>query len=243
MPVEPDPTPWVLPDVDRLPAELEHEDLVGLGADLEPGTLLAAYRSALFPMHVALEDEQGRSRQVLGWWSPADRGVLPLDGLVVSRSLRQSVRRLRTTVDQRFADVVDGCADRGEQGRWINDEIRAAYLRLHELGWAHSIETWQGDRLVGGLYGVAIGGLFAGESMYHRVADASKVALVRLVDLLSEDGRPRLLDVQWVTGHLASLGAVAVPRAQYRRRLDQALGEPLPGLWRGVPGTPLPDRD
>jgi leucyl/phenylalanyl-tRNA--protein transferase len=243
MPVEPEPTPWVLPDLDRLPAELEDEDLVGLGADLAPGTLLAAYRSALFPMHVSLDDEAGRPQQVLGWWSPAQRGVLPLDALAVSRSLRQSVRRMRTTVDQRFADVVEGCADRGAEGRWINDEIRAAYLRLHEMGWAHSIETWQDDRLVGGLYGVAIGGLFAGESMYYRLPDASKVALVRLVEVLRDEGRPRLLDVQWVTSHLASLGAQAVPRQEYRRLLRGALAEPLPRLWRDAGEPSLPDRD
>lgn len=239
MPVEPAPTRWTLPDLDRLPSELATEELVGLGADLAPGTLLDAYRSGLFPMHVSFArqqgaDQQGADEQVLGWWSPIERGVLPLDALVVSRSLRQSVRRLRTTVDQCFADVVDGCADRGEQGRWINEEIRAAYVRLHELGWAHSIETWRGDELVGGLYGVAIGGLFAGESMFHRVPDASKVALVRLVDVLSDEGVPRLLDVQWVTDHLASLGAVALPREEYRQALRAALAEPLPRVWRSA---------
>lgn len=243
VPVEPSPSTWVLPDLDRLPPELEGEDLVGLGADLAPGTLLTAYRTGLFPMHITFDDEVGDRRQALGWWSPVERGILPLDQLVVSRSLRRSSRRLRTTVDQRFADVVDGCADRGPEGQWINDEIRAAYLRLHELGWAHSIETWQGDRLVGGLYGVAIGGLFAGESMFYRVPDASKVALVRLVEVLSEDHVPRLLDVQWVTGHLSSLGAVAVSRAEYRRRLAQALDGPLPRPWRGPDAESLPDRD
>lgn len=243
MPVEPEPSTWVLPDLDRLPAALEEEDLVGLGADLAPGTLLAAYRHGLFPMHVTFDDGDGDRRQALGWWSPVERGVLPLDRLVISRSLRRSVRRLRTTVDQRFAEVVDGCADRGPEGRWINDEIRAAYLRLHELGWAHSIETWQEGRLVGGLYGVAVGGLFAGESMFHRVPDASKVALVRLVELLSGDGVPRLLDVQWVTGHLASLGAVAVPRAEYRALLARALAEPLPRPWADPADGPLSHRD
>lgn len=243
MPVEPEPSPWVLPDLDRLPEGLEGEDLVGLGADLAPGTLLTAYRTGLFPMHVTFDDEQGDRRQALGWWSPVERGILPLDQLVVSRSLRGSTRRLRTTVDQQFEAVLDGCADRGPEGQWINDEIRGAYLRLHELGWAHSVETWQDDHLVGGLYGVAIGGLFAGESMFYRVPDASKVALVRLVEVLSEDQVGRLLDVQWVTGHLASLGAVAVPRAEYRRRLARALDEPLPRLWRGSAEGSLPDRD
>ncbi len=235
MPTEPSPSHWALPDLDRLEPELADEDLVGLGADLEPGTLLAAYRSGLFPMHVAFDDH-GQGSEVIGWWSPQPRGVLPLDGLVVSRSLRRSCRRLRTTVDQAFDDVVDGCADRGEEGRWINAEIRAAYRRLHELGWAHSIETWQGDDLVGGLYGVSVGGLFAGESMFYRVTDASKVALVRLVNELGGDGRPRLLDVQWVTPHLASLGAVEITRADYRRRLALSLQEAPPEVWGGASG-------
>lgn len=230
MPTEPPPSQWALPDLDRLDPELADEDLVGLGADLEPGTLLAAYRSGLFPMHVAF-DSGGDQSEVIGWWSPQPRGVLPLDRLVVSRSLRQSCRRMRTTVDRAFDAVVDGCADRGEEGRWINPEIRAAYRRLHELGWAHSIETWHGDDLVGGLYGVSVGGLFAGESMFYRVTDASKVALVRLVGDLRADGRPRLLDVQWVTPHLASLGAAPVAREEYRRRLALALEQPPPEAW------------
>lgn len=203
---------------------------MGLGADLAPGTLLAAYRAGLFPMHVT--DDEASEGRVLGWWSPVERGILPLDRLVVSRSLRSAVRRLPTTVDTCFAEVVDACADRPAQGRWINDEIRAAYLRLHELGWGHSVETWRDGELVGGLYGVAIGGLFAGESMFYRVPDASKVALVRLVGLLADESVPRLLDVQWVTDHLASLGAVAVPRDRYRARLATALSQPLPRLWR-----------
>lgn len=234
MPTEPPPSHWALPDLDRLDPELADEDLVGLGADLEPGTLLAAYRSGLFPMHVAFDTDGDRS-QVIGWWSPQLRGVIPLDGLAVSRSLRQSCRRLRTTVNHAFDAVVDGCADRGAEGQWINDEIRAAYRRLHELGWAHSIETWRGDELVGGLYGVSVGGLFAGESMFYRVADASKVALVRLVQDLRSDRHQRLLDVQWVTPHLASLGAVEIDRAEYRRRLALALTKPPPTAWAAAP--------
>jgi leucyl/phenylalanyl-tRNA--protein transferase len=236
-PLEPAATAWVLPDLGHLPNELADEDLVGLGADLEPGTLLAAYRGGLFPMHVRGD------QAVIGWWSPEPRGVLPLDQLAVSRSLRQSCRRLTTTVDQAFEAVMDGCADRGDAARWINDDIRAAYLRLHELGWAHSVETWEGDRLVGGLYGVAIGGLFAGESMFFRVRDASKVALVRLVHELSDGGVPRLLDVQWVTDHLATLGAVWVPRETYRELLAAALELPLPPAFGGGVQPSLSDRD
>lgn len=220
MPVEPPPSPWRLPD----PATADAAGIVGIGADLEPGTLLAAYRSGLFPMHV-----DGR---VLAWWSPDPRGVLPLDGLRVSRSLRRSVRRFAVTVDTDFVGVVAGCADPGRDHGWINDEIVDAYTRLHELGWAHSVEVRDGAALVGGLYGVAVGGLFAGESMFHRAPDASKVALVHLVGLL-RDGGASLLDVQWATPHLRSLGVVEVPRAEYLHRLGEALSRPLPEVFRG----------
>jgi len=206
---------------------------VGLGADLEPGTILAAYRSGLFPMPV----DDG----MLAWWSPEPRGVLPLDGLRVSRSLRRSCARYEVRVDTAFASVVAACADPDRAGHWITDGIAAAYQRLHKLGWAHSVEAWspEGD-LVGGLYGIATGGLFAGESMFHRAPDASKVALVALVELLggaagAEEGR--LLDVQWRTDHLASLGVVEVDRATYRRRLARALALPLPAPWGGP--TPM----
>ena len=196
-----------------------------MGADLEPGTILAAYRSGLFPMPV----EGG----MLAWWSPEPRGVLPLDGLHVSRSLRASCRRFEVRVDTAFADVVSACADRSRAGHWITDDIAAAYVRLHRLGWAHSVEAWSTEdgELAGGLYGIAVAGLFAGESMFHRRTDASKVALVALVELLggaAGAAEGRLLDVQWRTEHLASLGVVEVDRATYRRRLARALTLPLP---------------
>jgi len=222
MPVEPPPSPWVFPDV----ADDVAEDLVGMGADLQPGTLLSAYRQGLFPMPAGEPDVP------LLWWSPRHRGVLPLDGLRVSRSLRQSVRRLEIRVDSAFDEVVTACADPSRDSGWIDEDIAAAYSGLHRLGWAHSVEAWQEGRLVGGLYGVAIGGLFAGESMFHRVRDASKVALVGLVDLLrDEHAEQRLVDVQWSTAHLASLGVVTVPRAEYRRRLAAAVELPLPKPW------------
>jgi leucyl/phenylalanyl-tRNA--protein transferase len=192
--------------------------VVGIGADLEPGTLLAAYRSGLFPMPVG-----DAGREVLAWWSPDPRGVLPLDGLVVSRSLRRSCRRYTVTVDTCFEAVVDACADPGRPGRWITPEMRDAYVRLHELGWASSVETWspEGD-LVGGLYGVGIDRFFAGESMFSLATDASKVALVGLVERLRTAGVV-LLDVQWTTPHLRSLGAVDVPRDRYLELLAAAL--------------------
>jgi leucyl/phenylalanyl-tRNA--protein transferase len=227
MPTEPPSTGWVFPDVALLPVGAEGEDLVGAGADLEPGTLLAAYRHGLFPMPAG--DGGRRRRSSMLWWSPVERGVLPLDGLKVSRSLRQAARHMEVRVDTAFAAVVEACADPSREGSWIDGQIRSAYTRLHELGWAHSVEAWQDDRLVGGLYGVAIDGLFAGESMFHRVSNASKVALVGLVELLrDEHASRRVLDVQWRTDHLASLGVVAVPRPTYAAMLRVAADVPLP---------------
>ncbi len=220
MPVEPPPSSWRFPDV----GEADEHGLVGVGADLEPGTLLAAYRHGLFPMPL-------HARGPMGWWSPEPRGILPLDGLTVSRSLRRSCERFEVRVDTSFANVIDACADPMRSGGWITDAIRAAYLNLHDLGWAHSVEAWDDDGLAGGLYGVAIGGLFAGESMFHRRTDASKVALVTLVDLLRDAPAGRLLDVQWPTDHLVSLGVVSVARSRYVDLLADALERPLPVAW------------
>ncbi|MEP9362853.1 leucyl/phenylalanyl-tRNA--protein transferase [Nocardioides sp. CN2-186] len=215
MPVEPPPSRWSFGDPSRYDPV---DDLVAMGADLEPGTLLAAYRRGLFPM------PSGEPGDPMCWFCPVRRGILPLDGLVVSKSLRRSVRDHEIRVDTAFAEVVDACGDPSRPSGWIDADIRAAYLRLHELGWAHSVETWRAGRLTGGLYGVAIGGLFAGESMFHRERDASKVALVGLVDLLTDEHvADRLLDVQWLTPHLESLGAVEVTRGMYLGRLERAL--------------------
>lgn len=215
MPVEPPPSRWTFGD----PAGFDAlDDLVAIGADLEPGTLLAAYRRGLFPM------PSGTPGDPVYWFCPVRRGVLPLDRLRVSRATRRARRDFEIRVDTAFAEVVAGCADPSRPSGWIDRDIAAAYLRLHELGWAHSVEAWQDGRLAGGLYGVSIGGLFAGESMFHRVRDASKVALVALVDLLTDEHVDRrLLDVQWLTPHLASLGAVEVPRTAYLRLLAAAL--------------------
>ncbi|HSE54821.1 MAG TPA: leucyl/phenylalanyl-tRNA--protein transferase [Nocardioidaceae bacterium] len=218
MPTEPQPTGWEFPDSLH---EID-DDVVGMGADLGPSTLLAAYRHGLFPM-------PGNPGMPMLWWSPDPRGILPLDRLKVSRSLRASVRRMEVRVDTAFDEVISACADPSRDSGWIDEEIIDAYTELHELGWAHSVETWQDDRLVGGLYGIAIGGLFAGESMFHRVTDASKVALVGLVDLLRDEyADRRLLDVQWSTPHLASMGVVEVPRSTYLDLLQDALELPLP---------------
>jgi leucyl/phenylalanyl-tRNA--protein transferase len=187
-----------------------------MGADLEPGTLLAAYRVGLFPMPVA------RGRRI-AWWSPDPRGVIPLDGLRISRSLRRACRRFEVRFDTSFRDVIRTCATIDRDGGWITADIVRAYTRLHDLGWAHSVETWSDDgRLVGGLYGVSIGGFFAGESMFHTESDASKVALVALVDRLRAMGAC-LLDVQWTTDHLMSLGAIDLPRHRYLELLGAAL--------------------
>jgi leucyl/phenylalanyl-tRNA---protein transferase len=222
-PIEPSPSPYRFPD----PVTFGPDDCVAVGADLAPGTVLQAYRSGLFPMHLP----DGR----LGWWSPRRRGVIPLDGLRVSRSLRRSLRRYTVTVDRAFEAVIAGCADTPRDGSWINEEIREAYTTLHRLGWAHSVEAWEAGHLVGGLYGVGIGAGFFGESMFHRATDASKVALVRFVDVFRSSGG-MLLDVQWATEHLTSLGAIELTRDQYTARLRRALSEPSPPIW-SVPGS------
>jgi leucyl/phenylalanyl-tRNA---protein transferase len=200
------------------PSELPDGDLVTLGGDLEPSTLIEAYRSGVFPMDVP------ELPGALAWWSPDPRGVLPLDQLRVTRSMRQSAKRCEIRVDTCFERVIRACANMPRDNGWISEAFIAAYTRLHELGWAHSIEVFDRDgELAGGLYGVRIGGLFAGESMFHCRRDASKVALMALVDVMKTSGM-RLLDVQWCTDHLASLGVVAIPRADYFARLADALG-------------------
>jgi leucyl/phenylalanyl-tRNA--protein transferase len=208
-------TPWHFPDVSDWP----DDDLVAVGADLEPATIITAYRRGLFPMKVG-----SGSSQVLAWWSPDPRGVIPLDGLRVTRSMRQSAKRFLVRVDTSFAAVMRGCANPGRGGgSWIDDAFIAAYTQLHTLGWAHSVEAFDRDgTLAGGLYGLRIGRLFAGESMFHVQRDASKVALMGLVDLMREEGMT-LLDVQWQTDHLETLGSVAISRADYLERLASAI--------------------
>ena len=192
------------------------EDLIIAGGDLEPATLISAYRQGIFPM------EARALPGVLAWWSPNPRGILPLDRLRITRSMRQSARRYEVRTDTRFIDVMRACADPSREDGWITAPFIDAYTRLHELGWAHSVEVFDDEGLAGGLYGVRLNGLFAGESMFHARRDASKVALMALVQLMRDAGMT-LLDVQWCTDHLESLGAVEVSRGQYLSLLAGAL--------------------
>lgn len=210
---------------DRLPdprAAPPGRDIVALAGPLTADLALRGYRRGLFAMELAAG--------VNAWFSPDPRGIVPIDGLRVSRSLQRSCRRFRVTTDIAFDAVVAACADPDRPGAWINDEYRRVYRALHARGTAHSIEVWSGERLVGGLVGVEQGGLFCGETMFHRETDASKVALVALVRRLHDSGPGgRVLDVQWWTPHLGSLGAIQVPRNHYLDLLPGALV--LPPAW------------
>jgi leucyl/phenylalanyl-tRNA--protein transferase len=198
------------------PDEADPDGLVAVGGGLDPRTLIDAYRSGVFPWY--------NDGMPVCWWSPDPRAVIEADGLHVSRRLARTIRsgRFGVTFDQDFAAVIRGCADRTDEGTWIVPEMIAAYERLHELGIAHSVEVWQEGTLAGGLYGVAIGGLFAGESMFHRVPDASKVALVATAERLRQRGFA-LFDVQLLTDHTRRMGAVEIPRREYLARLKAAL--------------------
>jgi leucyl/phenylalanyl-tRNA--protein transferase len=191
--------------------------LIGQGADLDPSTVIDGYRHGLFAM------ERGSDDGTLFWWSPAERCIIPLDGLRITRSMRRSARRYHVRVNSCFERVMLGCSARhGDENVWITSRFVDCYSKLHELGWAHSIETFNEDGvLVGGLYGVRIGKFFAGESMFHLERDASKVALMALVDVM-RSAKMTLLDAQWQTPHLASLGALEIPRAEYLHRLATA---------------------
>lgn len=207
---------WVFPPA----ASADEHGIVGIGADLQPATVLAAYAQGLFPMPLEPDGP-------IAWWSPDPRAIIPIGHLHVSRSLRRSMRSFDYTVNTAFGEVIRACADPGRPHGWIDAQIIAAYEELHHRGWAHSIETRNsaGD-LVGGVYGIALGGFFAGESMFHRTTDASKAALVALVELLSENNFV-LFDVQWMTPHLSSLGAIDLSRNEYLRRLERALASPV----------------
>ncbi|MDP9259725.1 MAG: leucyl/phenylalanyl-tRNA--protein transferase [Actinomycetota bacterium] len=212
-PADVGPSGWTFPDA----APGDEHGLVGVGADLAPATLVDAYRRGVFPWpHDSID--------AVPWFCPPRRGVIPLDRLRISRSLARTLRRrgYETTVDEAFEAVVEGCREprAGVHGTWISDELAVAYARLHVLGHAHSLEVWEGERLVGGIYGVLVGGVFCGESMFHRATDASKVALVDLVARLEEAGAG-LLEVQHETLHLRSLGAIEIERTLYLGLLEE----------------------
>jgi leucyl/phenylalanyl-tRNA--protein transferase len=210
----------------------EPNGLLAIGGDLAPGRLLAAYRAGIFPWF-----SEG---QPILWWSPDPRMVLHVDEFRVSRSLARRVRRrdFEIRIDTAFRDVIDGCAAsprEGQRGTWITPEMMDAYCELHERGVAHSVESWRDGRLCGGLYGMAIGQVFFGESMFARESDASKVALVHLVALLRRQGVP-LVDCQQETAHLSSFGARPIPRATFAAQLSELIHstEPVAGWRAGV---------
>lgn len=211
------------------PENWRPSDLIALSREFDADLVRTAYRSGVFPMPVR--------RGVMGWFSPLRRGILPLDGLRVTRSLRKMVGRYRISVDTAYDRVLAACADRRRPGAWIDARIAKVYSELHRAGVVHSLEAWTPEgRLAGGLYGVSVGGLFAGESMFHDPEvgrDASKVALVALVERLRAAGGRRLLDVQWQTPHLASLGVVEISRPEYLQRLGVAVMLPEPDWSRG----------
>lgn len=245
-PTEPSPSRWEFPSTQGIDS-----DLIGIGADLEPGTLLEAYRQGIFPMPTELcqdapteptkdaatelardttspNSPSRKEASVLAWWSPDPRGVLFPQDMHQSRSLKRSKRRYRVTVDLEFAAVVEACRAAHPKGLWITDEMQGAYEILHKLGWAHSVETWTpaGD-LVGGLYGLMIGQLFVGESMFTIETDASKMALATLAENMAEEPGS-LIDTQWLTAHLASLGATEITRASYEAKIAELVwGPPL----------------
>jgi leucyl/phenylalanyl-tRNA---protein transferase len=204
------------PDPRLAPQAGPESGLVAIGGDLSPARLLLAYKSGIFPW----------TERPLTWWSPDPRGIIDLAAFHAPRSLQRIVRRgcFKVTTDRAFRSVIEGCAApaKGRVTTWITSGFVEAYTRLHEAGHAHSVECWQGDSLAGGIYGVAIGGFFAGESMFHRAANASKVALWSLVRRLGEGGFT-LFDIQMITPITEQLGGVAVPREDYLCRLNEAI--------------------
>jgi leucyl/phenylalanyl-tRNA--protein transferase len=215
MPTPLDHSVWDFPSAGLMPKD----DLVSLGADLKPETLIDSYRHGIFPMHIQIEN-----KREIGWWSPQQRGILPLNKINISSSLKKSMKKYFVTFDQDFDSVIDGCGDDKRPKGWINKDIKTAYKKLFELGYVHSVEVWnKKDELVGGLYGVEVNGLFAGESMFHTQTDASKTALVYLVEKLSQAGGERIFDVQWQTPHLKSMGVVKISRSKYISLLPEVM--------------------
>jgi leucyl/phenylalanyl-tRNA--protein transferase len=221
------PSAWRIADPST--ADDDAGGVVGFGADLKPSTLVDAYRRGIFPWpHPGV---------AIPWFSPDPRAILPLDGMRISRSLRQRFRRCgwTTTVDAAVDEVIAACARRTSgEGTWIGRDMRQSYSRLAQLGWVHSVEVWDGDVLVGGLYGVAVGGCFTGESMFHHATDASKVALADLLARWGEAGGA-FVDVQLPTTHLTSLGAVEVPRTEFLDRLVAVRDRHVPVMLDRLP--------
>jgi leucyl/phenylalanyl-tRNA--protein transferase len=209
-PVNPGQVPWISPVL------ADDDGFVGLGGDLSPTTLLRAYCEGVFPWF--------NEGDPILWWSPNPRAVIELDGLHISRRLARTIRsgKFRVTINRCFEEVMRACGENRREGTWITPQMLAAYTELHRFGFAHSVETWLGDQLAGGVYGVAIGGLFAAESMFYRVSDGSKVALVSLVERLRDRGF-ELLDVQMTTCHTERMGAINIPRSTYLKRLSAAV--------------------
>jgi len=226
--IDPDSPEIFFPDVET--ALREPDGLLAVGGDLKPERLLLAYRNGIFPWF-------GPDQPIL-WWAPDPRLVLFPEQLKISRSLSRTLRKQRFTVtfDTAFAQVVDACAAprQGQAGTWITTEMQSAYRRMHELGHAHSVECWQHGELVGGLYGIAIGHVFFGESMFTRVADASKVGFVTLVQQLQASGY-RLIDCQVHTDHLESLGAMMIPRPDFTRLLTRETRQMTDSPWIAGP--------
>lgn len=198
------------------PSLADPDGLLAVGGDLEPETLLCAYKNGIFPWF--------DSDTPILWWCPDPRAILEFNNLYVSKRLARTLRgdKFQVTFNQDFDAVVKGCAYRPEEGTWITPEVAKAYGKFHQLGHAHSVEVWQNGSLVGGLYGVAIGGLFAGESMFSTVSDASKIALVALVDRLKHRGF-QLFDLQIINDHTSMMGATEIPRDSYLARIKTAV--------------------
>jgi len=214
MPIEPQTTTVNFPN----PREAGRREIIAVGEDFRPGTLLKAYRAGIFPWPHPVDDGT-----VVAWFSPLRRTVLPLDALHWSRSLKRTLRKhpFRVTVDRAFRDVMIACGSVRAEGTWILPSMVDAYTELHRLGWAHSVEVWEGEELVGGIYGIAIGRALSAESMFHKRTDASKIAFATLAEKMAASGF-MVFDAQVMNPHLASLGCVEIPRNAYLDMLAKA---------------------
>ena len=196
--------------------------LTKFGSNWDPETLVAAYRAGLFPMPYEIDGNES----AIGWWSPHSRAIFYPDQINVSTSMKAAMKKFKITVDQDFEAVIRACGNPQRESGWINEDVISAFIALHKLGIAHSIEVWdRGGQLAGGLYGIELGGIFAGESMFHVTSNASKAALVHLGELLN-DGSGRIIDTQWMTSHLESMGAKAIKRTEYCEILPNLLEKP-----------------